>query len=73
MSADDAERRIRELEEELRKAQFEAKMYKESTFSLIHEFIPDDPPTEEEIARMLTDTTGTPVADILAEFVRGAA
>lgn len=71
MSADDAARRIRELEEELREARLEAELYKESTFSLIHEFIADDRPTDEEITRMLTDTTGTPVADILAEFVRG--
>ena len=46
MSADDAARRIQELEEQLREARLEAELYKESTRLLTREFIPDDPPTQ---------------------------
>jgi hypothetical protein len=72
MNADDAERRIRELEEELARERAETARYREAAyaFSRIGPFPDDDPPTEEEIQRMLTDTAGTPVADILAEFER---
>lgn len=67
MNADEADR-IAKLEEELRKAREEAARYKEAAYSFLRELIPDEPLTEEELHRMLTDTTGTPILDILAEY-----
>jgi hypothetical protein len=69
MSADDA-RRISELEASLRAAREEAARYKEATFSLLSQLIPDVPLTDEELDRMLTDTSGTPILDIIAELER---
>ena len=70
MSREEAERRIAELEEQLRRAREEAARYKESTYALLRQIIPDEPLTEEELNRMLTDTSGTPILDIIAELER---
>ncbi len=70
MSREEAERRIAELEEQLRRAREEATRYKESTYALLRQIIPDEPLTEEELNRMLTDTSGTPILDIIAELER---
>lgn len=67
--SDDA-RRINELEESLRRAREEAARYKQATFSLLSQLIPDVPLTDEELDRMLSDTTGTPILDIVAELER---
>lgn len=72
MSAEDASRRISELEEQLRRAREEAARYKEATFELLNQVIPDVPLTDEELHRMLTDTAGTPILDIIAELDRAA-
>ena len=70
MSSDDATRRIAELEEELRRAQEEAARYKEATFALLGQLIPEVPLTDEELQAMLTDMSGTPILDIVAELER---
>ncbi len=70
MSREEAERRIAELEEQLRRAREEAARYKEAAYAFLRELIPDEPPTEEELQRMLTDTSGTPILDIIAEYER---
>ena len=70
MNTDDVNRRISELEEQLRRAREEAARYKEATFDLLSQVIPDVPLTDEELHRMLTDTSGTPILDILAELER---
>lgn len=70
MSADDASRRISELEEQLRRAREEAMRYKQATFSLLSHLIPEVPLTDEELKRMSTDTSGTPILDIVAELER---
>lgn len=71
MSAEDAERRIRELEELLQRERSEKKMYKEAALDLLRDTLPSDPPTEEEIQRMLTDRSGTSILEIVAAFERG--
>ena len=73
MSADDAERRIRELEEQLKRAKQEAAWHKATIREWLLPLIPDDPPTEEEMRRLVADTDGTPILDIIAEFERGGA
>jgi Lhr-like helicase len=70
MSADDAERRIRELEEELRRAKQLAEWHKEAAYELVRREFPYEPLTDEEIQRLLTDRSGTPVLDIIAEYER---
>jgi hypothetical protein len=70
MSREEAERRIAELEEQLRRAREEAAWYKEAAYAFLREIIPDEPLTEEELNRMLTDTSGTPIRDIIAELER---
>lgn len=70
MSREEAERRIAELEEQLRRAREEAARYKEATFALLDQLIPYEPMTEEELQRLLTDTSGTPIRDIIAELER---
>ncbi len=69
MSADDASR-IATLEEELRKAREEAARYKEAAYAFLRQIVPDEPPSDEEIDRMLADTNGTPILDIVAEYER---
>ena len=70
MSHEDAERRIAELEEQLRRAREEARWHKETAYAFLRQIIPDKPLTEEELNRMLTDTSGTPIRDIIAELER---
>jgi hypothetical protein len=70
MSREEAERRIAELEEQLRRAREEASWYKEAAYAFLRQIIPDEPLTEEELNRMLTDTSGTPIRDIIAELER---
>jgi hypothetical protein len=70
MSADESARRIAELEEQLRRARAEVARYKEAAFALLGELIPDVPLTDEELNAMITDTSGTPILDIVAEFER---
>jgi hypothetical protein len=72
MSQEDAERRIAELEEQLRRAREEAMWYKEAAYAFLKQVVPDDPLTEEELNRMLTDTSGTPIREIIAELERAA-
>ena len=70
MNADEADRRISELEEQLRRAREEATRYKKATLSLLTHLIPEVPLTDEELKRMLTDTSGAPILDIVAELER---
>jgi hypothetical protein len=70
MSREEAERRIAELEEALRREQAEKVKYKEAAYAFLSELVPEVPLTEEELHRMLTDTTGTPIRDIIAELER---
>ncbi len=70
MNAEDAERRIRELEDEVRRLRTEASMYKETVHDLLRDTIPDDPPTKAEIHKLLTQRDGKPIAEILAELER---
>lgn len=70
MSREDADRRIAELEEQLRRAREEATQYREAAYAFLRELIPDEPLTDEELHRMLTDTSGTPILDIVAELER---
>jgi hypothetical protein len=73
MSADDAERRIRELEEQVRRKEREAAGYKDYIRYLVKSSpigneVPDDPPTEAEMEALMRDTGGTPILDIIAEY-----
>jgi hypothetical protein len=70
MSREEAERRIAELEEQLRRAREEAARYKEAAFAFLDQLVPYEPMTEEELQRLLTDTSGTPIRDIIAELER---
>ncbi len=75
MSAEDAERRIQELEAQLRRKEVEAEMYKDSTNYLMKRYligneIPDDPPTEAEMEALMRNTGGRPILDIIAELER---
>lgn len=70
MSAEDAERRIHELEEEVRRLRFIADSHKAAAYEWLRHEHPYVSPTEEEIQRMLSDTNGTPILDIIAEFER---
>lgn len=72
MSNDDTARRIEELESQLRQARAETARYKEATFALLNRIVPDEPLTDEELRRMMTDTTGTPILDIVAEYEQAA-
>lgn len=69
--SEEAERRIRELEEALARERAEKQMYKETVLELLRDTLPSDPPTEEEIHRMLTDRSGTPILEIVAALERG--
>ncbi len=68
MTNEEASRRIAELEEALRRERREKEMYKATVFTFWEQAIPDEPLTEEELHRMLTDTTGTPIRQIIAEL-----
>ena len=70
MSADDAERRIRELEEELRRAKELAAWHKEAAYEWMRQKFSYEPLTDEEVQRMMTDRSGTPILDIIAEYER---
>lgn len=70
MNQDDAARRIEDLEEQLRRAREEAARYKQAAFTFLEELVPYTPVTEEELHRLLTDTSGTPIRDIIAELER---
>jgi hypothetical protein len=70
MSREEAERRIAELEEQLRRAREDAARYKEAVSALLDQVFPYEPMTEEELQRLLTDTSGTPIRDIIAELER---
>lgn len=72
MSHEDAERRIAELEEQLRRAREEARWHKEAVFAFLDQLVPYEPLTEEELQRLITDTSGTPIRDIIAELERSA-
>lgn len=73
MSAEDAERRIQELEEEVRRKELEAAGYKDYIRYLVKlqpigNEIPDDPPTEAEMEALMRNTGGRPILDIIAEL-----
>lgn len=71
MTADDAERRIRELEEQLQRERTEKQMYKEAAHAFLEQLIPDDHLTEEEEQLLLTQRDGRPILEIVASFERG--
>lgn len=70
MTPEEATRRIAELEEELRRERREKEMYKATVYTFWEHVIPEEPLTEEELHRMLTDTNGTPIRQIIAELER---
>ncbi len=70
MTLEEAARRIAELEDALRRERREKEMYKATLFSFWDQAIPDEPLTEEELQRMLTETNGTPIRQIIAELER---
>ncbi len=70
MSAEDAERRIRELEAEVHRLQFLADSHKEAAYEWMRQAFPYEPLTDEEVQRLRTDTNGTPIRDIIAELER---
>jgi hypothetical protein len=70
MSREEAERRIAELEEQLRREQAEKTKYKEAAYAFLAKLVPYTPMTEKELQQLLTDTSGTPIRDIIAELER---
>jgi hypothetical protein len=73
MSPEDAERRIRELEEELRRQKFAAEMYKDTAHAYMREHFPSEPMTEDEARRLTQDIDGRSIRDILEELERAEA
>lgn len=72
MNLDEAKKRIDELEAALQTARAEAAKYKDDTNALMNELYPSVPLTEEEAERLMADTSGRPIMDIIEEFERAA-
>ena len=70
MSPDEAERRIRELEEEVTRLRFIADSHKGAAYEWMRQEFPYQPLTDEEVQRLVTETDGTPIREILAELER---
>lgn len=70
MSPDDAERRIRELEDQVRRLKTESAIYKETVYDLLRNAVPRELPSEEELERLVAAPEGRPIADILDELER---
>ena len=67
------EHRIAELETALRHEREEKERYKDAAFCFLKQIVPYTPITDEEIDRLISDTAGTPILDIVAEYERSAA
>lgn len=70
MSAEEATRKIQELENALRQERAKAAEFKATAYALLDQVFPFVPPTEEEIRKLTTETDGTPMLEIIAEFER---
>jgi hypothetical protein len=68
MSADEAAKRIQELEEALRREKAKSEEYKAAAYAMLDQVFPFVPPTEEEIRKLQTETDGTPILEIIAEL-----
>jgi hypothetical protein len=68
MSPEDAERRIRELEEELARQKVATEMYKDAALDYVREHVPYVPMTDDEWRQLTTDTGGQPIREIIAEY-----
>lgn len=71
MTVDEAERRIRELEEALQRERTEKQMYNEAAHAFLEQLMPDDRLTDEEEHKLLTHRDGRPILEIVAAFERG--
>jgi hypothetical protein len=75
VTPEDAERRIRELEEELARERAETARYREAAYAFSRggPFPDDDPMTEEEARRLTQDIDGRSIRDVLEELEREGA
>ena len=70
MSAEDAERRIRELEEQLQRERTEKQLFKETVYGLLRDSVPSDLPTEDELHKLVSAPEGKPISTVLDELER---
>jgi hypothetical protein len=70
MNHDEALKRIQELEEALRKEKAKSDEYKQTAYSLLNELYPSSPMTEEEATKLMTETDGRPILEIIEELER---
>lgn len=68
MNAEESARRIQELEEALRLEKAKCAEYKKTAYALLDQVMPFVPPTEDEIQKLITETDGKPIREIIAEL-----